>query len=144
MQIIWTATTENVPSDMCALRRFRSACAFAYLCFFMRTTKTLIRLRRCADWLEYSLDVHVRRYVFHVASHIPFVQVILHQLCLFFFFAQVKMVTWRDWFSCRLIINVRQPRLSEKGNQTKHLTRSDGFCVTKSFFMLWQPDLGWI
>ena len=29
VQIIWTATSENVSSDICAHRRFRSACAFA-------------------------------------------------------------------------------------------------------------------
>ena len=52
---IGAATSENVPPDMCAQQRFRSACAFAQSdqnpfwahfglprmqCFFMRTTKT--------------------------------------------------------------------------------------------------------
>ena len=74
---IWAATCENIPSDMCARRRFRSACAFVQSdqnppwaqfglwrmqIFFMRTTKTLIRLviRR----LMSSLGAHLSRYVF--------------------------------------------------------------------------------
>ena len=32
--------------------------------FFMRTTKTLTRLRGNAGWFESSLDAHIRRYVF--------------------------------------------------------------------------------
>ena len=32
--------------------------------FFIRTTKTLIRLRACAVWFESSLGAHVRRYFF--------------------------------------------------------------------------------
>ena len=32
--------------------------------FFTRTTKTLIRLRECAAWFEFSLGAHVKRYVF--------------------------------------------------------------------------------
>ena len=64
---IWASTPENVPSDMCAQRRFRSACAFAQSdqnlpsahfglprmqSFFMRTTMTLISPHRCAGWFE--------------------------------------------------------------------------------------------
>ena len=75
----WAATSGNVPSDLCARRWFRSACAFAYSdqsldwahfrwprmrSFFMRTTKTLIRLRGCAVWLESLLGAHARRYIF--------------------------------------------------------------------------------
>ena len=66
-EFIWAAMLENVPSEMCTQRRFRSACAFAQSDlnlhweyfgqqgmqrFFMRRTKTLIRLRRCAAWFE--------------------------------------------------------------------------------------------
>ena len=73
------ATSENVRSDMCAQRRLRSACVFAQpdqnihwthfgqpgvQSFFLRTTKTLIRLRGWAGWLESSLGAHVRRGVF--------------------------------------------------------------------------------
>ena len=36
--------------------------------FFMRTTKTLIRLRGCAGWIESSLDAHVRRSTASVAQ----------------------------------------------------------------------------
>ena len=36
----------------------------------MRTTKTLIRLRGCAVWLEFSLGIHVRRYFSYVEIHI--------------------------------------------------------------------------
>ena len=65
-------------SDICAQRRFRSACAFAQSdqnlhwahfgqprmqSFFMRTMKTLIRLRGCAGWSESSMAAHVRRYL---------------------------------------------------------------------------------
>ena len=32
--------------------------------FFVRTTKTLIRLRACAGWFDSSLGAHVRRYYF--------------------------------------------------------------------------------
>ena len=55
---IRAATSQNVPSDICAQRSFRSQS------FFMRTTKTLIRLRGCAGWSESSLGAHVRRYIF--------------------------------------------------------------------------------
>ena len=69
----------NVPSDMCAQRRFKSACAFAQTdqnlqwahfgwprmqSLFTWTTKTLIRLRECAGWFESSLGADVRRYFF--------------------------------------------------------------------------------
>ena len=64
---------------MCGQRKFRSACAFEQSdqyfhwlhfekpemrSFFTRTTKTLIRLRRCAGWFESTLGEYVRRYVF--------------------------------------------------------------------------------
>ena len=64
---------------MCVQRKFRSACAFAQSdqnphwahfgwilmqSFFMRTTKTLIRLGGCAGWSESPLGAHVRRYGF--------------------------------------------------------------------------------
>ena len=76
---ILTETAENVLSDMCAQRRFRSACAFAQSdqnlhwahfgltrmwSFFLLKTKALISLRDCAGWFESSLGAHVRRYVF--------------------------------------------------------------------------------
>ena len=66
-------TSENVPSDMCAQRRFRSACAFAQSdqklhtaqfrlprmqSFFMRKTN------QTAGLFQSSLDAYVRRYVF--------------------------------------------------------------------------------
>ena len=62
----WVATSENVPSDMWAQRKFRSACAFdsqgckISSCGQLR----LIRLRGCAGWFESSFGAHVRRYVF--------------------------------------------------------------------------------
>ena len=73
------ATCENVSSDLCALQRFKSACASAQFdqSLFcpheetlhpwlskMRPVKILIRLRKCADWSESLLCAHVRRYVF--------------------------------------------------------------------------------
>ena len=72
----WTVTTENIPSDRCTQRRFRSACIFPQSdknlhwthfgpprmeSFFMRTTKTLIRLCGCADSFESSLGAHICR-----------------------------------------------------------------------------------
>ena len=76
---IWTTMLENVPSDRCAQRRFRSACAFAQSdqnlhwahfgkprmqSFFMRSAKTLIRLCIRAVWFECTLSTHFSRYVF--------------------------------------------------------------------------------
>ena len=73
-----TVSVIYTTSDMFAQRRFISACALAVwsdsslvafwivkdASLFMRTTKTLIRLRGCAGWLESSLGVHVIRHVF--------------------------------------------------------------------------------
>ena len=65
-----------VPSDICAQRRFRSVRtvwsdsslgAFWIACIkttFMRTTKSLIRLRGCEGWFEFLLGAHFRRYGF--------------------------------------------------------------------------------
>ena len=62
---IWASPTENIPSNVWAKWRFRSANTFAQSDqnlswshfgypgmqnFFMRTRKTLIRLRECAGW----------------------------------------------------------------------------------------------
>ena len=61
----WAAPSETVPSDICAQKRFRSACAFAqsdrnlfwahldsqWCSFFMQTSKTRTRLRECAGWI---------------------------------------------------------------------------------------------
>ena len=70
----------NVFLDMCAQRRFRSACAFAQSDqnlrwtrfglpgmprFVMRTIGTLIRLRGCAGWFDSTLGVHTRKYFFY-------------------------------------------------------------------------------
>ena len=70
---------ENVPSDMCAQRRLKSACASAQSDQSLRwpleetlypslsktrPAKILIRVRECAVWSESSLGAHVRRYVF--------------------------------------------------------------------------------
>ena len=72
----WPAASENVSSDMCPQRRFRSTCAFAQLIigviwiaknvnsFFMRIIKTLIRLRWCAGWFESSFGAHDRSYMY--------------------------------------------------------------------------------
>ena len=76
---------ENVHSDMCAQRRFRSDCAFAQSdpnlhwahcrqlkmqSVFLRTSKTLIRLRGCEGLFESSL-CHVSEGAFsHVTVHI--------------------------------------------------------------------------
>ena len=76
---IWTATSGNVPSDKCAQRRLKSACACAQsdqsICcmhedtlhpwlFKMCQVKILIRLCECAGWSESSLGTRVRWYVF--------------------------------------------------------------------------------
>ena len=73
------AAWENVPSDMCAQQRLRSACASAQSdqslrcpheetsCPWrskMRPVKTLIRQREWAGCSKSSLVAHVRRYVF--------------------------------------------------------------------------------
>ena len=75
----WAAMLGTVHLDMCAQRRFRSACAFAQSdqnllwthfgyqiiqSFFMRTAKTLIGLRRWPGWFESSSGTHMRKYVF--------------------------------------------------------------------------------
>ena len=76
---ISTAMRGNLPSDMCAQRRFRSDCAFAQSdqnlhwarfglprmdSFLIRITKLPIRLRACAGWFGSSTTANVRRYVF--------------------------------------------------------------------------------
>ena len=76
---MWAETSENVPSDMRAQRKCRSACVSAqsdqkihwqilnsqgWESFFMQTTKILARLRGCAGWSESSLCAQVRSYVF--------------------------------------------------------------------------------
>ena len=76
---------ENVPSDMCAQRRLRSACASvqsdqSLFCPYektlrtwlskMRPVKIPIRLRESADWSEPSLGVHVRSTFSAVAGQI--------------------------------------------------------------------------
>ena len=91
---LWTVTLENIPFDMCAQRRLKSACASAQsdqnLCCpheetlhpwlsRMRTTKIPIRLRECAGWSEASLGAHVRRYVFDVMAHIGFFTQVLNE-----------------------------------------------------------------
>ena len=43
--------------------------------FFIRVTKTLIRLRWCAGWSESSLGAHVRRYIFSHCASIIFRQI---------------------------------------------------------------------
>ena len=80
--IILAATSENVSSDMCAQRRFRSACASAQSDqnlrwphfgepriqrFVTRTMKTLIRLRGCEGWFQ--LIVRRNQTSFPVAAH---------------------------------------------------------------------------
>ena len=77
--IIWAVTWENVPSDMCAQRRLKSACASVQSdqnrrcpheetlhpwLYKLRPVKILIRLCECAVWSESSLGAHVERYVF--------------------------------------------------------------------------------
>ena len=77
----WTTfePRENVPSDMCARRRFKSARGSAqsdqnlrcpheetlhHWLSKIRPRKILIRLCECTVWSESSLGTHVRRYVF--------------------------------------------------------------------------------
>ena len=75
----WARTSENVPSDMCFRKRFRSACAFApsdqsHCCLHEETLhpklsktrpmKILIWLHKCTGWSESLLSAHVRGYVF--------------------------------------------------------------------------------
>ena len=72
-------TWENRPSDMCAQRRLKSACASAQSDQSLRyphedtlypwlskmyPVKILIRLRECAVWSESSLGAHEWSYVF--------------------------------------------------------------------------------
>ena len=40
--------------------------------FFMRTSKTLIRLGGCPGWSESSLDVHSLWWFYHVVAHIKY------------------------------------------------------------------------
>ena len=86
--------SENVPSDMCAQRRFRSDCAvwsesllgafwtgnhakcffffFFFFCFFffIRTTKNLISLRGCVGWANFGLSyAHISEGTYsHIAA----------------------------------------------------------------------------
>ena len=92
---IWATTQETISSDRCAQRRrrFRSAWhsqsepslgAFRITkmqSFFMRTTKSLLRLRGCAGWFESTLCAHVRKSS-HVAAHKRLVKMyfVLHAL----------------------------------------------------------------
>ena len=84
--INWVATSKHVSLDMCAQRRFRSACLAKIQIslriravwsesslgtfwrasdakFFHADNTTLIRQRENAGWFESSLGAHVRRYV---------------------------------------------------------------------------------
>ena len=85
----WAAMSGNVPSDICAQRRFLSACVFAqsdqnlhWTHFkyrrmqkvFMRTRKTLMKLRGCVGWSESSLGTHVRGTFTRVAVQFIIVQ----------------------------------------------------------------------
>ena len=69
----WAAAWQNQQNYLCAQRRLRSAWASAQTdqslcwalnkrlrtqCFFMRTSKTLIRLGRWPGWSESSLGAH--------------------------------------------------------------------------------------
>ena len=78
------AKGENLPSNICARRRLKSACPSAQSdhnlrcpheetlhpwLSKMRPVKILIRLRECAGWSESPLGAHVRRYFswrFHI------------------------------------------------------------------------------
>ena len=54
------------PGHLCSLMRIFVGCILnrpRMQSFFMRSTKTLIRLCRCAGWFESSLGAHVRRYI---------------------------------------------------------------------------------
>ena len=74
---IWAAESGNVPSVMCAKRRFKSACAFSqsgqsFRCPHddslhpwlskIRPVKILISLRECAGWSESWLAARFWRY----------------------------------------------------------------------------------
>ena len=76
--MLWAAMWENVPPDICAQRRHKSACASdqsdqSLRCPHEETlhpwlsktcpVKILIRLRECAVWSESSLSVYARRYM---------------------------------------------------------------------------------
>ena len=76
---LWTVFWENVPSDMCAKRRLKSACTTAQsdrsprrpheetshpMLSKMRPVKILIRLHEFGSWSESSLCAYVRRYIF--------------------------------------------------------------------------------
>ena len=43
-------------------------------CIFLRTTKTLIRLRGCAVWFGCSLGAHIRRYLSDVAARTEYIE----------------------------------------------------------------------
>ena len=76
---LWASLWENVPSDICARRRLKSACTSArsdrsFRCPHeeslhpwlskMCPVEMRTRLRECAGWSESSLSAHVWRYVF--------------------------------------------------------------------------------
>ena len=83
----WTTTSENVPSDMCVKRRYKSACASAQSdqslhypheetlhpwLSKMCPVKILIRLRECAVWSESSLVARARRYIFWTSERLKY------------------------------------------------------------------------
>ena len=99
LTIIWTATLEIVPPDVCAQQRLKSVCVSAesyqshhsprevtlHPCLSrMRIANILIRLCECAGWSESSLGAHILKYVYRLCG------------ALFYKFEQVHFSTCRD------------------------------------------------
>ena len=87
MQQYWTATWENVPSDMSTQQRLKLTCTSAQSgqslrCLHEETlhpwlsnmspVKIQLSLRECVGWSESSLSAHIRRYVFWRYGAYPF------------------------------------------------------------------------
>ena len=120
MSVIWIAKWETVPSDMCAQRRLKSACApalsdLSLRCpyeetlqpwpFKMCAVKIQISMRIRACWSESSLGAHVRMTFFlpsrlislALICHIIFASTILCQY-------QIQNKTW----NCTPVCNVKE------------------------------------
>ena len=67
-KLIWTATSENGPYDVCTQRRLIRACASELSNQSSmspeRATKNLSRQHGSASWLEFSLSANVKTYIF--------------------------------------------------------------------------------
>ena len=128
---ICAVTWENVPSDMCAQRRHKSACASAqsdqsprrpheetlhpWLSLSkMRPVKILIRLRECAVWSESSLGAYVRRYLIWRCGSL---------------LVQVRTMVWlHDWW-CPSIQTTEKSIFSHTNGAHPHIVQSRIFLL---------------